>query len=219
MNSEKRNLKIVVYTALKGKKDEYRDDILCFTDYDRFKSNRMNSKIFKILPHLFFDADYSIWVDCNIFLKVASEDLINLLGEKNIAVVRHPNNNCIYDEAKVVIKAKLDDPEVVNEQINRYKRNGYKKNQGMGMCGIIVRKHTERIGRLNEKWWAEICRGSSRDQISFNYVFKQDIRYIDWPGSYNNNLFFRPNHKVLYKTIKTYFTNPINKYIIKPISK
>jgi len=209
------NPKIVVYTALKGRKDPVRDDILCFTNYDRFKSNRMNAKIYKVLPHLFFDADYSIWIDCNIFLKISPSELIDMLRDKEIAVIRHPNNNCIYDEAKIVIKAKLDDPETVNEQIDRYKNNGYKKDQGMGMCGLIVRKHTDRIARLNEKWWSEICRGSSRDQISFNYVFNPSISYIDWPGSYNNHLFSRPDHHIPYKNIRKYLLSPVKQKLLK----
>ena len=207
--------KIIVYTALKGKKDAYRNDILCFTDYNQFKTNRMNAKIYKVLPHLFLDVEYSIWVDANIFLKVSPEKLIQQLGHKDIAVIRHPNRTCIYDEANEVIKKNLDDCQIVKEQINRYKINGFKKNQGMAMCGVIIRKHTESMAKLNEQWWSEICRGSSRDQISFNYVFKKEINFIDWPGSYNNHLFYRTDHRTIKLFIMKYLIIPIKNILFK----
>ncbi len=210
------NSKIVVYTAIKGNIDPIRDDIICFNKYNKFKSDVMNAKIYKILPHLFMDCEYSIWVDGNIFLNKQSEEFVKMLNGKEIAVIKHPTNKCIYQEAEIVINSKLDDSEIVTNQISRYKDNGYKSMQGMGMCGLIIRKHTDKIARLNEKWWSEICFGSKRDQISFPYVFSNEVEYIDWPGSYNNNLFSRDKHVVPFyiqfkNIIKVFIKNLIKK--------
>jgi hypothetical protein len=201
---------IIVYTAIIGNHDYMRSDILCFHEDSMFIDSRRNARMYKVLSHLFVEADYSIWIDGNIFLQVDPEEMIDNLGSKDIAVVRHPNHKCIYTEAKTIINAGLDDADVVREQMVRYSLSGYKKNLGLAMTGILIRKHTHRIKRLNEQWWAEICRGSKRDQLSFNYVFGQDISYIDWPGSYNNDWFKRPNHKIS-------FSKRLRKYILSPI--
>ena len=100
--------------------------------------------------------------------------------------------------------------------IRKLKSKGYKKNQGLAMTGIIIRKHTERIKRLNEKWWAEVCRGSKRDQLSFNYIFDQEITYLDWPGSYNNDWFQRPNHQSSFlMRIRNSYLYPMKKILSK----
>jgi len=48
-----------------------------------------------------------------------------------------------------------------------------------GVTGVLIRKHTDRVKRLNERWWAEICRGSLRDQISFPFVWNGHAAYLD----------------------------------------
>ena len=58
----------------------------------------------------------------------------------------------------------------------------------LAACGIVVRKNTETVNRLNEKWWAEICRGSSRDQLSFPYTLGTISKYIktEWRKPFNS---------------------------------
>jgi hypothetical protein len=188
------NYNITVYTSIIGGRDKKRNDILCFESNNIFRKDRLNAKIYKVLPHLYLETNYSIWVDGNVILKVSPETLIHKLGDKDIAVFNHIDRDCIYDEAKTIIDLKLDDKETVIEQINRYKQNGYMKNQGIGMCFMIIRKHTNKIARLNERWWAEICRGSSRDQLSFPYVFRNEVQYLDWEIE-GKKLVHRSKHK------------------------
>jgi hypothetical protein len=193
--------KIVVYTAQVGGLDTPRKDILCFKENNGFKESRRAARMYKILSHRFVDADYSIWCDNLIYLKKKPEELINLLDGKDIAVMRHPSNTSIYDEAKDIKKAKLDSSIVVDAQTSYYKSRGYNSNDGFAMTGLIIRKHTKEIEELNNQWWAELSSGSLRDQLSFNYVFDGSISYIDWPGSYDNEYFYRMKHRLtlLYK--------------------
>jgi hypothetical protein len=50
------------------------------------------------------------------------------------------------------------------------------------------------MNALNEKWWAEICRGSSRDQISFPYVYRDKVNYLDTVDPFDNKYFTRKGH-------------------------
>jgi hypothetical protein len=38
------------------------------------------------------------------------------------------------------------------------------------MVGFIIKRNNEKVNRLMEAWWAEICRWSYRDQVSFPVV-------------------------------------------------
>jgi hypothetical protein len=211
--------KITVITALTNNNDELREDFpgsdaeyVAFLDEESkesnssllwevrdactiFKESRRNAKIHKIMPHLYVDTDISIWLDANISLNITPEEMVKLwLNDGNdIAVCRHFERDCLYQEAEVCKTYKLDDPKVIDEQVARYKKNGYPERNGMPECGVIVRRHTPEINRLNERWWAEICRGSSRDQISFAYCFP---KYKMFPVNARHSPLFNYNgHK------------------------
>lgn len=139
--------------------------------YDRFKSARRNSRAPKILAHRFANADYSIWMDANIALKVDPQVVIDeFLKDKDLAVFRHPERQCLYDEAVLCAKARLDDPETIIAQVSRYERQGFGKGRGLAECNVLIRRHTAAVERFDNAWWAEWCAGSVRDQISFPYA-------------------------------------------------
>lgn len=186
----------MIYTAVSGGRDNIRTDIKCFTDYDRFNTGRMNAKIYKVLSHLFVDGLWSVWIDANLFLKVSEKELIELAGDSDMAVFKNPYRKNIFDEGMECIRLGLDDEETISEQLLRYKNEGFDINgSGLGACFLIIRKNTPEINRLNEKWWAEICRGSSRDQISFPYVYGDKVKYLDDINPFDNQYFKRIGHK------------------------
>lgn len=179
---------ITVYTSLVGKYDtlsnvEYNANQIAFTDqkskvweirkpYNKFKDDTRNSRAQKILPHLFLDTEYSIYLDANIDLLVDPQILIDeFLKDKDIAVFRHCGRDCIYDEAEAIVGLHKDTGEAIGEQVKNYAKRGIKRHSGLCECGVIIRSHTKRINELNEKWWAEYCRFSRRDQMSFPVVF------------------------------------------------
>src|SRR5690606_11150176 len=88
----------------------------------------------------------------------------------DIAVFKHPQRDCLYDEATVCALRRLDDPETIIEQVKTYEDRGFSKHKGLCECGIILRRHTPRVERFNEVWWSEYSRHSRRDQISFMYA-------------------------------------------------
>jgi len=177
------------YTSICGDKDESRTDIKCFTEYNNFKDDTRNAKIYKVLSHLFIEEEYSLWVDGNINLKITEKELIELMGDKDILTFANPYRDNIHDEAKECIRLKLDHRETIEQQIAKYPNT-----KVLSQCGVILRRHTEEIKRLNEKWWAEICVGSRRDQLSFNHIFR-DVKILELGHPFNNRYFNKLPHK------------------------
>jgi len=155
----------IAYTEGKSKRWEIE------TPPDIFKDDRRNSRLPKILSHLYCETEYSIWIDGNITLTKPPEELIErYLKNHDLAVFAHPKRNCIYGEAIRVAKAELDDSERIIEQVQRYEDGGYAKEKGLCECGVLIRRHTKKVIEFNNYWWSEHCRGSVRDQISFMYA-------------------------------------------------
>lgn len=142
--------------------------------YERFQSPRRNSRVPKMLSHKFTETEYSIWIDGNLkLLKTLEEIVATYLKDHDIALFKHPDRDCLYDEGIVCAVNKLDDPEVIKRQLAAYEREGYATHKGLCECNFIVRRHTPKIKALNEKWFAEYSTYSARDQISFMYAVDQ----------------------------------------------
>lgn len=190
----------MAYTAITDNYDVPRDDIKVFSEYDAFKDPCRNAKIYKILSHHYDDSEWSVWVDGGIFLpKWKEEEMVRIVKEshKDIGVFIHPTYrnttwDCIYHEAEVCKELGLDNPDIIDAQIARYRKAGYPEHNGMAACGVIIRHHTEEIKRLNEKWWAEICVGSKRDQISFPFVFRDYYAFDESIYKYKKQGHLRP---------------------------
>lgn len=203
----------VVYTAIFGGRDKLQPpgkitpgwEYVCFSDErlncegwqikvipveDRLLDPKRNSGRIKILSHeyhpnveitLWMDANFSITCDLNQLVKAA-------LTDHDIASFKHPGWNCIYREADQVIHFGLDDPQTVMDQVCRYRNLGYPAHGGLIASGVMLRRHTERVIKLNELWWQEVERGSKRDQLSFNYAAHQlRLTYTAWQENFCNS--------------------------------
>ena len=152
--------KFIIYTAIFGGKDNLREvekfpgiDYVCFTDNKilksssweikvvdpRTNSNRMNAKIFKILPHNYFpNHQYSVWIDGSIGVRSNPRQfLLDSLKGYDIAMFDH-GRNCIYDEAEVCSKYKKDDPEIIEKHMERYRNEGAKSFENVTWGSIYV---------------------------------------------------------------------------------
>ena len=136
--------------------------------YDRFKDDRRNSRVPKILIHKYSDADVTIWMDGRIRLLKSPEELVKeYLGDDyDMAIYGHITRDCLYDEAMICAKYNLDDPEVIIEQAKYYEDREFAKHKGLCEGGFIIRRNNERTQAFNEAWWADYCRFSRRDQLS-----------------------------------------------------
>ena len=192
------DIKVIVYSANIGGYDNFISlknydpnvEYILFTDDTEFKSdvwevksvdfltdtldNRKKARYIKLNPHLVLPPhDISIWIDhC---LEPRFEDVSELLkylnfGDSSIMCFPHPERDCLYDEGQVVLKLKLDTPEIVNKQMNRYHSMSFPRNYGLFENGFIVRRNNLKSKIFNETWWKEISKNSGRDQLSQMFV-------------------------------------------------
>lgn len=186
----------MIYTAITGGKDAERDDIKVFRGTGQFTNPLMEAKKYKVLPHKYMDSEISIWVDGNVYLKQSEDFYKGLLKDTDIAVLEHPLHQCVYKEAEFCKQTGKGVPEEIDELMDKYTQEGYPENNGLAQCCMIVRRHTPEINALNEAWWAEITRYSSRDQLSFPYIFRDKVKYLKhdktkpWNIAHDNNLYF-----------------------------
>jgi len=155
---------------------------------DRFSldsnwADRRNAKIYKILPHLFADSEYSIWIDDNINLPDHPQEMITqCLQKHDLAVFGISCCKTINDQLDKIKKLKKESSKLIDAQVASYREEGCPLDQAAG--GIILRHHTPEIARFNLSWWEQICKWSSRDQLSFPYVaWKLNLKYETIPGS------------------------------------
>ena len=180
-------MRIVVFTALTGSRDDLKDaqttdgaDFVAFCDRparsatwdvrpacEIFRDPVRNAKIHKILPHLYFpDHDYSLWIDATLELAAPAPELVaEHLADCDLVFGRHAAHRTLEDELDACLRETLDDPETVREQIDAYPP--VRSARGVfPLASVVLRRHSAAVARFNELWWAEICRWSRRDQLS-----------------------------------------------------
>lgn len=170
--------------------------------YNQYIDPMREAKIFKVLPWQYFpEYEYSIWIDGTIAIKSDPQYLIdNFLKDNDMAVFRHRVRDDIYEEYEVDMKVRTREPFILREmQREKYRSLGHPAHSGLFECGILIRRHTEKVKRLCETWWAEICAFSASDQCSFMYSVRThdfDIKPIE-PGNMYENPYFQyvPHNK------------------------
>jgi len=160
------------------------------------------AKLHKIRPELFFpDTEYSLWIDGNVSLIYPFDmnRLIELfLADTDLCIGRHYARACIYQEAEACKQRRLDSSERIDQQVARYRREGFPEWYGLNQAVVILRRHSARVRAFDELWWQEICQGSRRDQLSFNYVqWKTGLPIGEFPLPIqdNNGLFTKSPHE------------------------
>ena len=158
------------------------------------KQNRyLKINAYKYLPNQY---NFSIYIDGNVIIINDINLLLNQLKKKykniNFFVPIHPDRDCIYDEAKAVLKYKKDISKNINPQIKIIKDDGFPKHYGLSENNILIRNHKDpNIIKFMKQWWKMIKKGSKRDQLSFIY--------ISWKYNFTNFAFIER------KLIKYYF--------------
>ena len=207
-------MRISIVTSIANEKDDLREDFcfegakfIAYTDqkspnwisrpvYSRFTDVVRNAKIHKALIHKFADeCDVSIWVDGNISFNVPAEQIIDqLLGDGDMWCMTHPWRKDIYDEA-LICHVLDNNPESVFRQAEVYRQEGFpgEPETMLYECNVIIRRHSEKMRRFNEKWWSEICCHSRRDQLSFPYALyhSPDIDMRTMVGNVREHPYFK----------------------------
>lgn len=133
--------------------------------------NRRNAKIYKVLMPIFLpNYDYYIWRDATHEVIVNPIDIINNFVQDNeVACFPHTTRNCAYEEGQEILRLNYDHPDNVLWQLEYYFRDGFPRKQGLWEMSTFIIKNTDKVKSLCMMWWEQICRYSSRDQISFPY--------------------------------------------------
>lgn len=194
----------VIYTVITGNYDVLSDpqfinkdlDYICFTDNDEMESGVwkikkiMNddnldsvrlARKYKILCYEYLrEYDYSIYVDGKIQIIGDMEEYISKYSKGSPMICfPHYSRNCTYNEAETCINCNKDNPEIINKQIARYKREGYPEENGMIDSACVVRLHHDiKLQKVLWDWWEEVRCESRRDQLSLGYAcWKNNFQY------------------------------------------
>lgn len=223
-------MKIICYTTIFDNYDDLLIPIhyenllreasfLCFTDNKNLQSDfweiihvdriyedpTRENRYFKLCAHEVLPKhEISIYIDGNVQLKAFSLfPFINLVFSNNyeMAILKHPKRNCLYDEGDVCITKKKDNMEIIKSQLDFYKLSGFPELYGLWACTIIFRKNTVSVKKICQDWFEQVLKYSRRDQISLPYVFWSNKFFkfstLDW--NWENNDFYKlyPHQNVI----------------------
>lgn len=181
----------VVYTALTGNYDDVHEvlykeddvDYLLFTNNPSLKSktwqvklleseldNVLLSREIKMFPHKYLGDEYetSIYIDANAVIYGELSELTRYLGEgKPLAVSRHSIRKSVKEEFDACVKIIGMDRAMAEKQYESYWQKGFKDDQPLLECGILVRTHKDKkLQTLMQLWYNEFKSGVKRDQLS-----------------------------------------------------
>jgi glycosyltransferase involved in cell wall biosynthesis len=190
-----------VYTAIMGGYDALNEptvvtpgwDYICFTDDPALKSSVWSIVVGKPEPDPVKAArrrkiltndyvvgrDLTVWVDGKLRIDCNMDEFTaRFHGPGPITMLKHPDRDCVYDEAQACKRLKKDDPLVVDAHMARIRATGMPKSAGLVDTCVIIRTHEASIRKLEREWWKLVESGSRRDQLSFNYVvWKSCVEY------------------------------------------
>lgn len=159
---------------------------------------------YKTHPHwLFPDADYVTWIDSNVECKSSSGQILiahETLSE--IATFMHPDRDCVYEEALMIKKLKLDQAQIIDRVLDEMKKAGLPKHYGLYETNVLFSRNQDiGVRAFFETWWRRIYLGSRRDQMSFTFsAWKEGIDITPLDARYcakNSRFFTKRAHKNL----------------------
>lgn len=216
-------MKIALYTANFGKYDQWLEpryvdrsfDYYLFTDdksikskayqvtyCDRAKDPARMARYYKIVKgyEQLCSQGYNliIWHDASIRQVKDIKGLI-MQQKRDWMLMKHPQRTCIYDEFHACWDAypPKDDRQTMLEQIQRYADEGYPTNNGLVATGLMFRRNNKYLLDICRDWWAEVERGSVRDQLSFDYVaWVNNFKYDTVPFFHTLTYYFQINRHI-----------------------
>lgn len=215
--------KNVCYTVIVGKYDSLKEpsyvsdnfDYICFTDQKDFTSNiweirslpndvidldnTRKNRYLKWLPHLYLsEYEYSVYVDGSMTCIGDLNELKKINSDKKcMQLLPHNKRTCIYKEFEQCKIFHKDSTEILDEQCNMYKNEGYPEENGILFhCCILMRYHNDtNCIYIENKLWDILTNNSKRDQLALPFViWKYNMYdYIFTMQSGQINKFFNYN--------------------------
>lgn len=130
-------------------------------------------------------AQYSLWLDGSHRLTCNPWDMVDRhLNAADVAIARHGERNCVYQELNACTRLRKDDPAVMYRQVEGYRESGYPAHHGLHETGAVLRRLTPASNAFSAAWSREIEMGSCRDQLSVDYAaWSCGVQIADLPGS------------------------------------
>lgn len=167
------------------------------------------NRYLKMHPHeLFPDYDYVVYLDGNIQIVSDIRPMLRQVSsETGLAMHQHTFRDCIYDESKACIQEKKGNRTKINEQMERYFKEGFPHHWGMFECNVIIADlRNKKSEMILSSWWEEfLSRGSLRDQLSLPYILWKNGLHKESIGNFG--LSFARNPKL--------YSQYLHKYNIK----
>lgn len=217
------NVKIAVYGCITGGYDVVKQPVYVGNDttYHIFTDNPCGNtgvwqehsldcgeytndanRFYKFHPFDVFNGyDFAIYTDGNV--KVLSDvSTICSIAQKSktgIAMHRHHERECAYQEALACKYYKRGNFEKIQEQLHRFRDEGFPENFGLCEATVIVYDLKNLNARkIAEQWWKEYLRSDTkRDQIPFPYVLWKNGFTINDVGDLGNDLMGNPKFLVV----------------------
>jgi len=209
-------MKTIVYSAIYGDYDKpkaqpLKEKPILFTDtsestdwevrkvFREEEHPRMKAKYFKCNSHI-LDCDVSIWIDGSATIKAANfkQWCIEQLGDSDIALFKHPERDCIYDEANFCHNMPKYRDLPVLLQVMEYMRMKYPRKNGLWACGLLIRRHNQKVKEFNRLWWRHNKKYTYQDQLSFPVCAREvglNVKTIDLNLWDNEVIDFNSPHK------------------------
>lgn len=133
------------------------------------KPQQINRYI-KMHPYEFFNSDFSVYIDGNIWLLSDIWPMcVKALNAKiSVAMFGHGSRDCVYEEAQACKLLKRGNTKGINKQIAECKKNGIGPHSGLlEACVIATYLKDASVKAFYDSWWNELCLfGSERDQLA-----------------------------------------------------
>lgn len=108
-----------------------------------------------------------IYIDGNLTIRKSLSDYAERYFHGGLLLHTHRTRDCLFEEAKTVIKLGVDDRQTVVDQMRRYSMEGMIRRYGLFQNAFLVRDNS--VNGFCEKWFEEVKGGSYRDQLSLPY--------------------------------------------------
>ena len=163
--------------------------------YDNDHNNNvLLSRRVKMLAHRYLPSGYewSIYLDADMMIKANLSKLFELLNVNVLmAAFRHSYCTSVRSEIEDLIKRRVVEQAVVENQWQRYLEWGFRDDIGVTENGILIRRHNNpRVVELMELWWQEYLNGCLRDQVSlmpciYRCGFMSHLKFIEGDVRHN----------------------------------
>tara|TARA_B100000424_G_scaffold238648_1_gene204850 strand:- start:2537 stop:3265 length:729 start_codon:yes stop_codon:yes gene_type:complete len=170
-NHDKEGVDYVCYTNSEHLKSDFWE----IRKMDVWRDGRWTARKCKTSPDkLLPDYDAWLWMDSQIYFRYDARSLFEYyLGDDyDLAVHKHCDRNCLYEETyegglkRVPLR---DDPAKLVGQVKRYEQEGYPHNSGMYENGILFRRNTEEVVKMNDLWFKEVADWNTEDMQPMMY--------------------------------------------------